>query len=326
MFKAGSSRASMSSRLSMDEVQNIVENLKHKQHRDMTKRNYYVIWKIFNQFLIHLDRRPVTWEDRLTLFVGYLFHNNRQSFTVHSYISAIKTTLKSNNIDISEDQLLLASLTRACKLKNDCVRTRLPIQKGMLSVILRRTQRYYAEHDQPYLSVLYSAMISTMYFGLFHISEVTSGTHPVLAKDVHIGANKKKFLFVLQMSKMHTKSAEPQMIKVSSKTLHYKICCLVSDLPCPYELLNKYSGYRGGLRSDTEPFFVLPDKSPVTPRHLSLCLKNIIRLSGFDETVYGSHSLRIGRTCDLFKLGLSVETIKKLGCWRSNAVFRYLKN
>ena len=260
------------------------------------------------------------------LFVGYLVHNNQQSSTVRSYISAIKTTLKSNNINISEDQFLLVSLTRACKLKNDCVRTRLPIQKGMLSAILRRTQKYYAEHDQPYLSVLYSAMISMMYFWLFHISEVTSGIYPVLAKDIHIGANKKKFLFVLRISKTHTKSAGPQMIKVSSKTLHDKRCYHISDFPCPYELLNKYSGYRGGFRSDTKPFFVLPDKSPVTPRHLSLCLKNIIKLSGFDETLYGSHSLRFGRTWYLFKLGLSVETIKKLGHWRSNAVFRYLKN
>ena len=46
----------------------------------------------------------------------------------------------------------------------------------------------------------------------------------------------------------------------------------------------------------------------------------------FDDTLYGTHSLRSGRTCDLYKLGLSVETIKKIGRWKSNAVFRYLKN
>ena len=58
---------------------------------------------------------------------------------VQSYISAMKAVLKMNDIDVSEDQYLLASMTRASKLKNDKIRTRLPIQKGMLTVILRDT-------------------------------------------------------------------------------------------------------------------------------------------------------------------------------------------
>ena len=66
-------------------------------------------------------------------------------------------------------------------------------------------------------------------------------------------------------------------------------------------------------------------KTPVTPRHMNSCLKLMIKKCGFDKNLYGTHSLRAGRTCDLYKLGLSVETIKKIGRWRSNAVFRYLK-
>ena len=52
------------------------------------------------------------------------------------------------------------------------------------------------------------------------------------------------------------------------------------------------------------------DKSPISPGCMQSCLKIIIREAGFDASLYSAHSLRIGRTCNLFKLGLSVETIK----------------
>ena len=46
---------------------------------------------------------------------------------------------------------------------------------------------------------------------------------------------------------------------------------------------------------------------------------------GLDSRLYNTHSLRTGCALDLLKLGLSVETIKKLGRWKSNTVFMYLK-
>ena len=45
---------------------------------------------------------------------------------------------------------------------------------------------------------------------------------------------------------------------------------------------------------------------------------------GLDPKVYRIHSLRISRSSDLLNYGVSVETIKKLGQWRSNVVFKYL--
>ena len=51
----------------------------------------------------------------------------------------------------------------------------------------------------------------------------------------------------------------------------------------------------------------------------------MLRNSGFNQGLYNCQSLRIGRASDLLKLALSVETIKKLGRWSSNAVFTYLR-
>ena len=258
----------MSSRISTADMQSIVENLRIQQHRDSTKNNYYAVWKLFNQFLIHLDKLPKAWEDHLSLFVGYLIHNNKQSSTVQSYISAIKMTLKANSIKILEDSYLLASLTRACKLKNDQVKTRLPIQKGMLSVLLRKVQSHFGSQPylaQLYLALLYTSLFSTMYFGLFRISEMVSTEHAVKACDVHVGSNKRKFLFVLHTLKTHNRGSTPQMIKISSSDNRLNKTHSSAQLPCPFELLRNYSQMRGGYSSPTEHYFIFSDGAPVTP-------------------------------------------------------------
>ena len=213
--KTSSKSSTASSQISTWEMNNIVKSLQNWQHRDSTKHNYYTIWKVFNAFILRLDKKPSDWESRLTLFVAFLVHNNRQSSTVESYISAIKAVLKSSNIAIREDKYLLCSLTRACHLQNDCIKTRLPIQRSMLGVLIRQIDTHFG--SQPFLCCLFKALYSTMYFGLLRVSEVASGVHSVLARDAHIGKNKRKFLFVLRTSKTHGKNSPPQMIKISSK-------------------------------------------------------------------------------------------------------------
>ena len=121
---------------------------------------------------------------------------NKQSSTIKCYISAVRAILKQDKINLKEDQFLITSLTRAACLKNDCIRLWLPIQKGLPGVVLRQVRKHLKyDLNQKYLLILYQTIISTGYFGLFHIGELTTGDHPVLASDVHIGFNKKKYSF-----------------------------------------------------------------------------------------------------------------------------------
>ena len=307
----------------------IIEKLRN-QNIGTPHSNYYTVWKLFNKFLMRLDKKPENWNDRLVLFVGYLVNEKRQSSTVRSYISAIKTVLMDDGFDISEDQYLIKSLTRACRLTNDKIKTRLPIHKGLLNMIITQIRKFYHDTAQPYLAVLFSSLISTAYYGLFRVGELTSGTHPVLARDVQVAKNKNKMLFVLRTSKTHGKSSRPQMVKISSaKTgLDSKLkpnLKLPKTTHCPFKLLQEYLSLRGPYKSMSEPFFILADRSVVTPIMMSTCLKSAIKTLGFDETLYSTHSLRAGRTDDLLKLGLSVESIKKIGRWKSNAIYKYLQ-
>ena len=135
--------SSTSSRISSDEMVRILENLKSTQTRESTGETYHSIWRQFNQFIIKLDKKPKTWEERVALYGAFLVQTGIQSSTLKSYVSAIKCILRSDNYDWCDDRLSLTILTRACKLKNDRVRTRLPIQLGLLEILLHEMERYF---------------------------------------------------------------------------------------------------------------------------------------------------------------------------------------
>ena len=197
-------------------MEDIIESLKFNGHRDSTRKNYYSIWKQFNNFFIKLDSKPTEWEDRLSLFAAFLVQNGKQSSTVRSYMSALKAVLFNAGLEITENRCLLSAITRGCKLKNDVVKIRLPIQKGMLRIILRMLITIFlrGDNNQPYLPTLYRALFSTAYYGLFRVGEVTTGSHPIMAKDVHVETNKRKMLFILRSSKTHDKSNHLQSVKI----------------------------------------------------------------------------------------------------------------
>ena len=228
---------------------------------------------------------------------------------------------------LNENKFLLAALTRACKLKNDRVRTKLPIQKDLLRMILSATQTYFENKQQIYLSVTYQALFSTSYFGLFRIGELTTGDHPVRVADVQIGENKNKMLFILRTCNTHTRGDKPQQIKISSKRI------MEDDLqqknnpecPCPFQLLKLYLSMRPLFLDLNEPFFVFGDRTPIKTSNMSATLKKMIKKVDLDPKFYSVTSLRSGHACDLLKLQISVETIKKIGRWRSSAVYNYLK-
>ena len=108
-------------------------------------------------------------------------------------------------------------MTEACKQKNNTFNTRLPVRKGMIMMLIRSLDQFY-NPPQPYLQCLYKTLLITTYFGLLRIGEVTKSKHVVKAKDVQIGKNKKKLMFILRSSKTHTKGQHPQIIKIAASS------------------------------------------------------------------------------------------------------------
>ena len=150
------------------------------------------------------------------MFIRYLIDNGMQSNTVKSYVSAIKKTLIMDGYNWNDNLVLVWSLANACKIINDTVRTRLPIQCSLIEMILFEIQRYFLPLNQYYLELLYKMIFALCYYGLMRVGEVTKSQHVLKAKDVHIAQNKDKILLILYSSKTHTKGSRPQKIKITS--------------------------------------------------------------------------------------------------------------
>ena len=131
-------------------------------------------------------------------------------------------------------------------------------------------------------------MLIAGYYGLLRAGEMVMGPHVLLAKDVHIGKNKNKFLFILWSSKTHDKSSKPQMIKISSvptgsqshNRKHNKLGQTAIHNYCPFEMLRKYIAIRPEAITTNEQFFVYGDNLNVTPTKLCTVLK-LIKLQCF---------------------------------------------
>ena len=319
--------SSTSSRISTARMTDIMDQLSRERFRDSTKRNYYAIWKIFNQFIVRLDVIPKHWEERIPLFVAHLIESKKQSSTIRSYLSGIRATLKDAGIKLNEDHYLVSSLTKACKLRNNKVLVRLPIYKSLLQVIINETKKHFFAQSQPYLAKLYSAIFATLYYGMFRIGELTQSKHAVKARDVLLAKNKRKMMFILRSAKNLYPGDKPQLIKIEA--MGRKYCGKTPeglDISCPYYLLRDYLWVRDTSCGQNELFFCFRSGIPVQAHHVRSVLKTILKKAGFNAKLYSTHSMRIGRCGDLLRMGISVETIKKLGRWHSNAVFDYLRD
>ena len=311
------------STISTQYVKSLIEKFKSTQHCTSTDKMYHNVWTNFNKFLIRLDHKPNTWEDRVAFYGAFLVDNGVQSSTLKSYVSAIKKTLVLDGYDWCDEKLKLCILTNSCRRTNDCKKTRLPIQNGLLELILFETERYFTELSQLYLEKLYKTIFMLLYYGLFRVGELTTGNHPVLAQDVFISHENRKMLFLLRSSKTHLEGSKPQQIKIQgnlnlerkSKTNYY----------CPYLGTREFLALRGDYVELNDPLFVFSDGSLVRPYHVRKTLRTMIKAIKLDSSLYDTHSFRKGRATDLQKAGFSVEFIKRVGRWQSNSIYNYLK-
>ena len=324
--ETGSSKSSTSSKISVEYISSVLEKLKNRQTRDSTAKTYISVWRHLNRFIISLDYKggSLSWEEKTALFGAYLVDNGIQSATLKSYFSAIKHILKQDGYLWDDKKVLLSSLVRGCQLTNDKVKIRLPIQYKLLDVLLFELERFYSE--QPYLELLYKTIFSLAYYGMLRIGEITQSPHCVKAKDVHVGHNKDKIMIVLYTSKTHGEESRPQKIKISDVTTQMNYNSYTKKFFCPFKLVIQYMSTRSSYITGKEQFFVFADGSPVKGDHFRTLLRKLLTAVNLDSMLYDVHSFRIGRTCDLYKFGYSIEQIKAMGRWKSNAVYRYLKN
>ena len=91
--------------------------------------------------------------------------------------------------------------------------------------------------------------------------------------------------------------------------------------------MHNYIKIKGNYTNDEETFFIFrKGEFPVKPHNIREVLKKCIKNLHLDDTLYSFHSLRIGRSSDLRKYGYTIDEIQTCGRWKSNAVYKYLRN
>ena len=322
--KTQASSESSSSKISAHSISLIIDKLKNKQHRDSTTKNYLTIWRKFNKFVIRLDVKPRMWEDWTSLFIAYMVEQGLQSASVKSYVSAIKSILVTDGYPWNDNRVLLMTLTKACRMVNDKVYTRLPIQCHLLELILFELQRIFDK--QFYLEIMYKALFCLGYYGLMRVGELTFSQHCVKAKDIHMGMNKDKILIVLHLSKTHGVESRPQKIKISSVQDGNSFNRFRVDRHfCPFSIVNEYLLLRGNYAQDGDELFVFRDRSVVLPTQARKTLKLALTNLNLDSECYDMHSLRIGRASDMIRYGYSIDQVKIAGRWKSSCVYHYIR-
>ena len=317
------SSASTSGKLSTSWLYEVRDSLMNKNVRNSTKINYQGIWRNFNEFIIKLDYAPELWEERVSLYCAFLIeYTDIQSSTIKSYISAIKAKLYGIGYNWNDKLIWLAALTRACKLKNDCITTRLPISADLLELLLFEIERKYNSDEKAYERSIYLTAFLVAYYGLMRIGEYTKSPHALRAVNVHEAQNKRQYTIFLYSSKTHSLGSHPQKIIIKPELLgrHGK------RFFCPVEELSNYLQLRPGYASTEEQFFIFQDRTPLLAEHINSLLAEILTKLKLDPQLYKSHSFRIGRATDLSKQGVGIEKIKSLGRWKSNAVYKYLRD
>ena len=291
--------------------------------RDSTAKNYYNIWKNFNKFIIKLDKKPKSWETGASLYGAFLVDSGAQSSTIRSYISAIKKVLVNDNYDWNDGLVQLQLLSKACKLTNDRLMTRLPISLAFLETILFEIERLFK--NQYYLEILYKTIFLVSFYGLLHVGEATKGDHVIRAKDIYIADNKDKILLLLYSSKTHNRGSKPQEINIVANKDSYHLKSAKKRFFCPFAMASLYMRLRGPYKSDNDQFFIFRDNSPVCPHHVRYVLKLAIKNLNLDPSLYNFHSIRIGMATEMVRQGCPIEVVKRLGHWKSNTVYKYIK-
>ena len=112
------------------------------------------------------------------------------------------------------------------------------------------------------------------------------------------------------------------MVKISSKRLdqtkgyHQRITMSTTkeEPICAYSLIREYLKVKAPAKQGkVDQFFVFADGTPVQPNHMRDTLTKLLTKAGFCADLYNTHTFRIGRCCDLLKMGFEVSTIKKIG-------------
>ena len=281
-----------------------------------TRLAYATACRKFQEFRVEY-KLPTSWPiaaSHLVLFISYCFETGLAASTIRLYISGISFVHKIHNWPDPSEYFMIKKMLEGCRRLRQRKDVRVPIT---LSILTRICQQLTFVTYSRYETLLFQAVYSLAYFGLFRVSELVATSiyqtsHALCANDVQFEPSFEAIIICIRSSKTNQVGG-PVRIRIPDSA--------DNNLSC-VQLMREYVQVRpkhGGF------FFCHANGNPLTRSQFSGVLCKALKQCGFLSGSYKSHSFRIGRASELAVQGVSGENIKKMGRWSSSAYKTYLR-
>ena len=190
-------------------------------------------------------------------------------------------------------------------------------KRGISSGLVRRMVAELLLMDlTPYERSLWKALFSIAYFGCFRASEflISTDEMKLLCLERVFLRRDGAFEFLLVKTKNNTNGQVQEVI------FHQ----LGDDPICPVAALHQFMALRP-VTSRSTPLFVNARGTPITPKVFNAMVRAILARLGLPDTKrYSAKSFRVGAASEAFSLGFSLDDVKGLGRWNSDAFMDYI--
>lgn len=282
--------------------------------RKSTAKVYNKAQKDFLEFCHTFSLVPVpVSENTLLLYIANLNRRGLAGSSMQVYLSAVRNLHSINGKpepDVRTPKLKLA-------LKAVGQSQPPPLQKAPITIDILAEMWEVWESSREKL--MFRALVSLGFFTGMRGVEYTydkalrDSAPPGLGKVCFL-PQQKSFRFRLDKSKTNSGPVD-KMVGCSGK----RVCAYCSML----DYLKDRASHES--LSSNSALFVYKDGSKVDKVSLSRIIKQAIKQTGRQESLYSAHSLRSGVATSAAQKGFKEWEVKQLGGWRSNVYMRYIR-
>ena len=285
-----------------------------------TKRTYKSYIDSYTRFclLMNIPAVPASTHN-IGMYAAFLARSMKPS-SVRQYVNTIGLLHKEFGLaNPLTDNHFLNSLFRGIRRVNgDSHVQKLPITVDLLFRLFKLIDLKSSFHSS------FWAICLTAFYGMFRKSNLLPTTAKHFAPDKQL--TKSDFTFCSWGVLVHVKWSKT--IQFRDKIIQIPFSYIRSSPLCPVRAILHAFSFTRHCPSNSQAFTWIDTSWSYFQvftysqfiKHLRACLISL----GIDPTYYAGHSFRRGGASLAYQAGLSVEAIKLLGDWKSDAVLLYL--
>ena len=284
-------------------------NILKSTYAEATKSSYRTHLKSYTSFCRVLGVPVVPAEPHVVALYAVLLARTLRYGSIPQYLNIISLLHKSHALESPLNSFLVKSVLRGIRnsIADEPV-IKLPVTPAILYKILDNMDLSMQRDACVWMTCL------VMFYGLLRKSNVV-GMHKILRQDVSIGKN--SVVLTIRSSKTRNRKTDvPRKLSLPR---------LKGHLLCPVASIMNYIRLSAQLPSSSPLCSIqsVSGKVSVLPyKHIVEAVRKAVPSSQVNS--YATHSFRRGGASFMYKIGMSVESIRLMGDWKSSCYQRYI--